>query len=136
MKYIKKFDETNSDDILEVLIKLEELKKRLMRGSRTIINILTESPLTYEYISPSGFSETIEISNDLSMSWLSANPGKYTTAYYAPESLSFNNTESIINFLEKRYWQVNWDFSNIKKTNKPKRYYTFDKNDEIPNSWR
>ena len=105
LKQIKKF-ETNSDNLLEIQIYLEEISKYLRKGLNTL-KIISENPLVYEYNSDSirnkGYSERVSLDDTLLFRWISVNPGEYTTAYYTPEDLKFNTMEEALDFLDGRY---------------------------------
>lgn len=148
MKHLKRFNETNSDDLLEIQIYLEEIGKHLRTKGLNTLNIISESPLVFEYatdtISKKGYSEKVSIDDNLLFTWLDVKPGVYTTAYYAPEQLQFNSVQEALDFLNGRYRKPQigcyWDISNWKRDRSPKRYYKPDKGDSwtdtVPKSWR
>lgn len=121
---IKKFENFKSDDLLEILIKIEEIEKK----TKSRINIINEDPIIFEYSIISHYEKvkinitgdkriSIDVSGDnIELEWLSVKDNNYP--HYTPEKLLFNDKTKLFKFLEDRYLKNKW-FMTKKE---PKRY--------------
>ena len=147
MKHLKKFNESQSDYELYVIIKLEEIQKKLKRGINSL-RIVSESPIIYEFLSGDhnferfdrsrspghGHYEKVQISIDDKIEFKWVDVIDTENSHYTPKSLSFPDIDDALDFLDQRYWNHGWSMNEIKM--KAKRYFTNDGVDEIPWSER
>ena len=140
-----KFNENMSDNLLEVLITLEEIQKRL-RMSRNPLSIQSnDDNIIFEYhcgaiqsnnigkkVGTGDHYEKVKVSEngELLLEWLEVLDE--TFPHYTPEKLTFSNVEDLNKFLKKRYLDNKWEVEKLKKG----RYIVNDGISDIPRKMR
>lgn len=129
------------NESVTTLIKLEEIRNSLKRGSLNRINIIEQEftfhQVVFEYttdcvvIGWNGHYELVKINtDDLTITWKIVTDKLH--AHYTPETLKLKSLDELISFLEKRYLSNSW-MINKKKA---KRYLINDGINDIPQSMR
>lgn len=132
------------NESMTTLIKLEEIRNSLQRGSLNRINIIDQEftfhQVVFEYTTDcamSGWNETyghyelVKINtDDLTITWKIVTDK--THAHYTPETLKLNSLDELISFLDSRYLKNSW----MIKKKKAKRYLINDGVNDIPQSMR
>lgn len=146
IKNWKSFNESVSENLLEVLITLEEIQTRLNKSLNPLsIGIIDVNKILFEYHCGAVFNDNI--GKDIKYSHyekveISDNDGNFiikfdkvvdkTFPHYTPKEISFDNLEELIKFLKERYIENSWMIEKKKKG----RYFVNDGISDIPDSWR
>jgi hypothetical protein len=145
IKNWKTFNESMSDNLLEVLITLEEIQKTLRRSRNPISIQSNDDDITFEYHCGAVYSdniggklnkgdhyEKVKVSENggLFLEWLEVLDE--TFPHYTPEKLSFNSVEDLNQFLKERYLDNKWEIEKVRKG----RYFTNDVISDVPEKMR